>query len=101
MEKIYQKLSHTEHILKLPDTYIGDIQKQKDDLYHLVHNENNIKIQKDEIEYVPGLYKIYDEIIVNSVDHISRLLYIKKKEDVNFYVSKIKVNIDNNKIMMQ
>ena len=98
MEKIYQKLSHTEHILKLPDTYIGDIQKQKDELYHLVHDDDNIKIQREEIEYVPGLYKIYDEIIVNSVDHISRLLHIKKKEDVSFYVSKIKVNIDNNKI---
>ena len=33
---------------------------------------------------------------MNSIDHISRLLYISK--NVDHYVSKIKVNIDNNKI---
>jgi DNA topoisomerase-2 len=47
--------------------------------------DNDInKIIKKEIEYVPGLYKIYDEILVNASDH--------KKNDKT--CDEIKINID-------
>ncbi len=98
VNKTYQKLSLKDHIQKLPDTYIGDIDLQNELLYTLSKSDDNIKIVKKEIVYVPGLYKIYDEIIVNSLDHISRLLYIKKKNEVENYVSKIRITIEDNKI---
>ncbi len=65
VEEKYQKLTQIEHILKRPDTYIGDttLQKEKQYIYE------NDKIIKKEIVYPPGLMKIFDEILVNARDH--------------------------------
>jgi len=65
LEKKYQKKTQLEHILTRPDTYVGDIKLQTDKLY--IHEDG--KIIKQEIQYVPALYKIFDEIIVNASDH--------------------------------
>jgi DNA topoisomerase-2 len=69
----YQKKTHHEHILEIPDTYIGSVQKDTQNLYVYVDDdEEGKKIISKEIEYVPGLYKIFDEIIVNSRDQSVR-----------------------------
>ena len=65
IEQKYQKLTQREHILTLPDTYIGSIQKTTE-TRPVVENE---KIVFREVEYTPGLYKIFDEIVVNARDH--------------------------------
>ena len=65
LEKKYQKKTQLEHILTRPDTYVGDIKLQTEKLY--IHQDG--KIVKQEIQYVPALYKIFDEIIVNASDH--------------------------------
>ena len=67
IEEKYQKKSQIEHILLRPDTYIGDISLQKELMW--IWDKYNEKIIKKEIEYVPGLYKIFDEILVNARDH--------------------------------
>ena len=67
IEEKYQKKTQKEHILLRPDTYIGDISLQNESLW--VYDRNNKKIIKKEISYVPGLYKIFDEILVNARDH--------------------------------
>jgi hypothetical protein len=64
VEEKYQKLTQIEHILKRPDTYIGDTKLQKEKQYVY----ENDKIIKKEIVYPPGLMKIFDEILVNR-DH--------------------------------
>lgn len=66
IEDKYQKMTPHEHILALPDTYIGSISSEQLELW--VVNEEN-KMEKRIITYVPGLYKIYDEILVNARDH--------------------------------
>ena len=65
IESKYQKKTQLEHILTRPDTYVGDIKLQTERLY--IHT--NGRIVKQEIQYVPALYKIFDEIIVNASDH--------------------------------
>jgi len=65
----YVKLTHHEHILKLPDTYIGSV--KADNLMMWIVDDEGKFIHK-EITYVPGLYKIYDEILVNAHDHSVR-----------------------------
>jgi DNA topoisomerase II len=70
IEDIYIKMSPHEHILTLPDTYIGSVEPDKNDMW--VYNNETCKIEKKEIEYVPGLYKIFDEILVNARDHSVR-----------------------------
>lgn len=69
-EDTYEKMTHHEHILELPDTYIGSIESDKEEMW--VYDELTEMIKKKEIEYVPGLYKIYDEILVNARDHSIR-----------------------------
>jgi len=56
----YQKLTDKEHILKKPDTYIGSIENTDHDDY--IFNDDKI-IQK-QFQYIPGLYKLFDEGIV-------------------------------------
>ena len=65
-----EKKTHHEHILSLPDTYIGSITPDKQEM-HIYNNETN-KIEKKEITYIAGLYKLFDEGIVNSRDHTVR-----------------------------
>jgi DNA topoisomerase-2 len=67
IEKIYQKKSQLEHILLRPDAYIGSDEMQKDKLW--VYNINEQKLEFREVNYVPGLYKIFDEILVNAADN--------------------------------
>ena len=64
------KLDHRTHIYKLPDTYIGSIEKSLETQY-LKDDETN-KFFKNDIEFIPGEYKIFDEIIVNALDQYIR-----------------------------
>lgn len=91
----YQKLTHHEHVLALPDTYIGSV---KEDLMHMWLISNGQMIYK-EISYVPGLYKIYDEILVNAHDHTVRDSSCKTiKVDINRESGQISVWNDGNGI---
>ena len=65
IEETYQKLSQLEHILLRPDTYIGSTEKQQQQLW--VHDGERMTLQN--ITFAPGLYKIFDEILVNAADN--------------------------------
>ena len=82
------KLDHRTHIYKLPDTYIGSIEKSLETQY--LKNEDN-KFEKNDIEFIPGEYKIFDEIIVNALDQ-----YIRTNEnsDCKDKVKNIDVTVD-------
>merc|ERR1712029_40524 len=69
VERIYQKKSQLEHILLRPDTYIGSVQPVTGGMFVL--NEEG-QIENREITYCPGLYKIFDEILVNAADNKQR-----------------------------
>jgi DNA topoisomerase-2 len=65
IEDIYQKKTQLEHILLRPDTYIGSTEKQQAQLW--VHNGSEMVYKN--VSYTPGLYKIFDEILVNAADN--------------------------------
>lgn len=67
IEQKYQKKTQIEHILLRPDTYVGDISLQNESMW--VYDDSSNRIVKKDITYVPGLYKIFDEILVNARDH--------------------------------
>lgn len=75
LRKKWQKKTQYEHIRDIPDTYIGSINKDISEQYVAgIHNQTNKPvIYKKRIEYVPGFYKIYDEIIVNANDNRNRI----------------------------
>ena len=63
----YQKLDHREHVLKRPNMYIGNIEKDVCETWVL--DEQAVAMKKKNLTYIPGLYKIFDEILVNAIDH--------------------------------
>ena len=70
------KLDHRTHILKIPDTYIGSVEKTTEETW--VNNESDNKIQKKLVNFIPGEYKIFDEIIVNAFDQYVRTMSIEE-----------------------
>jgi DNA topoisomerase-2 len=68
LSKKYKKVSPIEHVLMKPGMYVGDIELRTDTQF--IFSDNKI-IQK-EITWSPGLYKIFDEIIVNAYDQTIR-----------------------------
>lgn len=82
IEKKYQKLTQLEHVLKKPNMYIGSIDSTTDTMW--VYDDEQDKLVSRDIEYVPGLFKIFDEILVNASDQT------KQHKSCN----KIKVDID-------
>ena len=70
IEEIYQKLTQLEHILLRPDTYVGSLEFHKDSLW--IYNEKEQAVSLRDVHFVPGLYKIFDEILVNAADNFQR-----------------------------
>jgi DNA topoisomerase-2 len=81
IEQKYQKLTDTEHVLLRPGMYIGSIKPHTDEVYIL----NGKKFELIELTYNPGLLKMFDEIVSNSVD----------EHKINKKLNQIKVAIDN------
>ena len=61
VERIYQKKTQLEHILLRPDTYVGSIEEVTQKMW--VYDEGADAIVYKPITFVPGLYKIFDEIL--------------------------------------
>ncbi|KAF4587450.1 DNA topoisomerase 2 [Ophiocordyceps camponoti-floridani] len=78
----YQKLTQLEHIIRRPDTYIGSVEKTDQQMW--VFNKTTSQMEFRNITFVPGFYKIFDEILVNAADN-------KQRDDS---MTHIKVNID-------
>jgi DNA topoisomerase-2 len=88
----YQKLTDKEHILKKPDTYIGSIENTEHDGYIF----SDDKIVSKEFQYIPGLYKLFDEGIVNCRDHVIRQAQAVKDNIENAIpVTNIEISIDD------
>ena len=63
----YKKLSHREHILELPDTYIGSIDVVKE--HRWIYTTEKDEMMWKEVTLSPGFLKIFDEVLVNALDH--------------------------------
>lgn len=88
LEKIYQKKSKIEHILIRPDTYVGSIDKTEAVMWVKDADKETFVMRK--IEYIPGLFKIFDEIIVNAADNYQR--------DKSTTMMKVTIDADKNEI---
>ena len=85
----YKKHELRSHIYSRPAMYIGTIEPNTIETY-IVDNSN--KIIKKQITYIPGLFKIFDEALVNAIDHS-----VRTREDKNentIIVKNIKVSIN-------
>lgn len=84
IEEMYQKKTQLEHILLRPDTYVGSIEKLTQTLW--VYEDQNLVYRS--ITFVPGLYKIFDEILVNAADN--------KQRDPSMDSVKVEINVEQN-----
>ena len=73
-----QQKTDKQHILDNPDTYIGSVETIDADTW--IMSEDGVKIVEKNITYIPGLFKLFDEGIVNCRDHVVRM---KTKVDSN------------------
>uniref|UniRef100_A0AAQ4QQV7 DNA topoisomerase 2 n=1 Tax=Gasterosteus aculeatus aculeatus TaxID=481459 RepID=A0AAQ4QQV7_GASAC len=87
VERVYQKKTQLEHILLRPDTYIGTVEPITQQMWVF---DEEIGMNQREITYVPGLYKIFDEILVNAADN--------KQRDKNMNAIKITIDPESNTI---
>ncbi len=81
----YQQKDELEHVLDRPDTHIGSVEHVHTDMW--IYNDekdgdkdaaqdidkNQHQIIKKTIEYIPGLFKLFDECIINCRDHVVRM----------------------------
>jgi DNA topoisomerase-2 len=90
IEETYKKLDQIEHALQRPDMYIGaaKIITQKMWVY-----DEGVGMNYRKINYVPGLYKIFDEILVNAADN--------KQRDSNMQYITVTLDRDNNQITIE
>ena len=96
-------MEQREHVYKRPDTYVGSVEHNTSIVPIFVNKTGeNTKdqIRPSKIEYVPALYKIFDEVLVNAIDQHTRLFdewvnaKTKAKRAKINTVTKIDVNID-------
>ena len=69
-------------MLLRPDTYIGSVEFVTQQMW--VYDTEEKRIVSRESTYVPGLYKIFDEILVNAADN--------KQRDKKMDTIKIEIN---------
>ena len=91
MESV-QKLTHIEHILKRPDSYVGPVEQGTEPYWIL----DGSTFTKKNLKYSPALLKIFDEILVNAIDRNS--LHPKQVSSISVSIDKESgsVTIENN-----
>ena len=92
----YVKLDPIEHVLRRPNMYVGSI--EEDEYTTWIFDDKLKKMKKIKLKYVPGFYKIYDELIVNVLDHMKRIQMSKNKTKNIVKTIKINIDIEENKI---
>jgi len=97
LAKTYQHKTDKEHVLDNPDTYTGSMESTPIDTYVMKDG----KIIPKEIDIIPGLYKLFDEGIVNCRDHQVRMnLAMQQCKANTFQVTLIDITINDGVITM-
>ena len=85
----YERLSHVEHILKRPDTYVGSLAPEPSSYW--VRDGDSFKLS--DLSASPGLVKIFDEVLVNAIDQYS--MHPKKVSKIEVVTGKDFVFVRN------
>jgi DNA topoisomerase-2 len=90
-----QQKTDKQHILDNPDTYIGSVETIDSPMW--IINEESNKIIEKTIQYIPGLFKLFDEGIVNCRDHVIRMkTKVDAKTENALPVTHIDISIEEN-----
>ena len=67
----YKKFTHREHILELPDTYIGSVDTSVENRW--IYDSTRNCMEWRTVRFCPGFLKVFDELLVNALDHRVRM----------------------------
>ncbi|GAA5954900.1 hypothetical protein JCM10213_000372 [Rhodosporidiobolus nylandii] len=87
----YKKVTQLEHVLLRPDTYIGSVEPITQPMW--VYDKAMDKMVYRQTTFVPGLYKIVDEILVNAADN--------KVRDPNMSELRVTIDAESNTISVK
>ena len=93
-EERYQLKTLREHVLLRPDTYVGSITPVTRHMWVLDRARG--RIVRREATFVPALYKIFDEILVNAMDNRQRDPAGTTRVDVSIDVAAGALSVRNN-----
>ena len=66
----YERKTPLEHILLRPGMYIGQTTQTASEIW--AFNKDLSIMEKKKLTFAPGLFKIFDEILVNAADNFNR-----------------------------
>jgi DNA topoisomerase-2 len=95
MATAYKKHTHREHILELPDTYVGSTDTHAESRW--VFDASTGKMAYRTVEFNPGFYKLFDEIIVNARDALVRSSEAGKTpiKHIDVIISSESISVEN------
>ena len=85
------QIDSVQHVLLRPDMYVGAVEPITENLW--IYDSIDKKMTLQDVEYVPGLHKIFDEILVNAADN-------KVRDPSQRYI-KVSIDQKNNKISVE
>lgn len=94
-EREYKQVSQLEHVKLRPNMYIGSVSLQTNQIYTLNEDEENPKFVLNDIEFSPGLLKIFDEILVNAIDHHINYPKLVKNITIEFNIETGEITVEN------
>ena len=81
LAQTYQMKTDKQHVLDAPDTYTGSMDMTDYETY--VFNDETSTIIPKQIQIIPGLYKLFDEGVVNCRDHCVRMAQQSGQEETS------------------
>lgn len=70
IEEIYTNLSEIDHVLQRSGMWVGSTKEELSQMYVFDDNEGQMTLR--DINYVPAMLKIFDEVLSNSCDEFRR-----------------------------
>lgn len=83
IEEIYKEMDEITHVLSRPGMYVGSIKDETRQMF--IYDTDEAMMTMRDVNYVPAMLKIFDEILSNSCDEFRR--------DTNLGLNKIDVTV--------
>lgn len=94
LNKMYRKVEHREHVLLRPDMYVGPTRPETRTVWVFDQQEGRMILRP--VAYVYALLKVFDEILMNAIDHAVRLKMLREGGTTDVCpVKNIRVDIDD------
>lgn len=88
-----KKLTDREHIIHRPSMYIGSVSNEMHEVQIFEETDDNLTLSTKQLTYTPGLIKIINEVIDNSVDAIIKT---KQGDEIKVMISETMISVQDN-----